>query len=104
MIGDLIGLTDEQIKISNEWFKKHWKPDNRCPICGNQNFQVGTHIILPPTTGTGGSYAPSAPTYPFLPIFCMTCGYAFFFNAVVMGLWLPYPPPVLPVLPKPDVK
>jgi predicted nucleic-acid-binding Zn-ribbon protein len=101
-VGDIFGLTEEQVKLANEWFQKHWKPEFRCPICDQQTWQVGTHIILPPTIASGGGVTLEAPTYPYLPVACMTCGYTLFFNAVVMKLWAAYQP-LLPVVPKPNV-
>src|SRR5262249_32264929 len=55
-----------------------------CSACGDEEWMIGDIVACPylPLTEDG-------PVVPFVPLFCLRCGYSVFFSARVMGL----PPP-----------
>jgi predicted nucleic-acid-binding Zn-ribbon protein len=74
---------DEAVR---EWAAEHWKNERSCPICGTRNWQVngelfriaGLRKVAPEETVN---------LSPLVGICCPTCGYVFFLDAWVAGLY-----------------
>jgi hypothetical protein len=82
----------EMLKVQ-AWFKEHWKGNVVCPICGSDKW-----TILPDVVSTSPTPAqplnPNVPTYPFVMVQSQPCGYVLMFNAVSVGIWTRFTPPV----------
>lgn len=79
-------ITEAHKAIANAWFTKHWK-NAVCLVCQEHAFVFGDHLVQPltysqssPGTVLGG------PTYPLFQVICKSCGYTYFFNALIMGV------------------
>jgi predicted nucleic-acid-binding Zn-ribbon protein len=69
----------ERTKLQ-EWLDKKWTEKAKCPICGTDDWALGEIVgALPEAT----SRFVAGPQYPLAAVFCNTCGYARFFNALV---------------------
>jgi len=85
-------LSEDEIKKIDEWFKAKWNPSYACPISGHTSWQIGEHLVVPPSLGATG-IALSGPVYPQVMVLCSGCGFTLFFNAVLMGIWPSAGPP-----------
>ena len=79
------------LDAARAWLSEKWTESNQCPISGHNSWSISADIVQPatspstmisPTQGLmlGGR------AYPLVMVTCTECGYAMFFNAVVMGL------------------
>jgi predicted nucleic-acid-binding Zn-ribbon protein len=73
--------------VALAWIKERTKLKG-CVACGKNNFELGAHVVAPiRLSGTQVQFGGA--TYPSVPLICRNCGYTYFFNAVVMGIYEP---------------
>jgi hypothetical protein len=65
------------------FLKEKWNPPVICPICDSDSWTFGDVVDVPVRDPDTGDYP--IPTYSLVPVFCDTCGYSIFFNAVSAG-------------------
>lgn len=95
-------LTPQEKEKATNWVNTRWATKSTCPICATRKWVVGDYLVQVNIYGPA-AFIPSAPVFPHAQVFCGTCGYTIFFNAVMIGIAAPYqePPPVLPKIPMP---
>lgn len=77
-------LTPEERAKVEAWLEKQdWFREGKCPICGDDHWAVGDHIVQPIRFGP---MAFGGPSYPQVMLISNKCGYTLYFNAVIMGL------------------
>jgi predicted nucleic-acid-binding Zn-ribbon protein len=74
-------------KKVNAWLDEHWKGDRSCPICKNNKWGIGEHVMevrnfLEGNRLTVGDEA----VCPMVTVVCATCSYTMFFSAIMVGL------------------
>jgi hypothetical protein len=62
-----------------------WKAPHNCPVCGDQNWIIGDHLVQPVTLGASRSIMLAGTGYPQVMLISSKCGYTMFLNAVVLG-------------------
>ncbi len=76
-------LSVDQGKVA-EWLNKKWQGKKNCPLCGENNWNIGDRAgkipIYYPSAVVGG------PSYPLVVVTCNNCGYTLLFNALFVGL------------------
>lgn len=64
-----------------------WKGQVICPICKDHQWTIWNHVVNAPIWGTQ-----SGDVYPMVVVYCKTCSYSLFFNAISAGALRPDPP------------
>ena len=78
--------TEEKARIT-KWINDKWHGNNQaCPICGDTNWAIADHLVMPVVTGKDNSILLGGPVYPHVMLISPTCGYTMLVNAVVIGL------------------
>jgi len=67
-----------------QWLESKWKGDSKCPICLEENWVLGE--MFAQVDQHMRARLGSGKVFPLAVIFCTTCGYARFFNAIFAGL------------------
>jgi hypothetical protein len=57
MTDDSGKLTEEEKKLIVDWLKSHGQNNIVCPVCGDNNWFIGDHVVQPITLGGGGAAA-----------------------------------------------
>lgn len=86
MAEDPLKLTPEQLEKAVAWLQSHDHPAPPCPICGQNKWTVGIHLVQPITMGPDRNVHLGGVSYPFLQVISPKCGYTMFVNAVIAGL------------------
>jgi len=74
-------LSQAQQEAVNRWLSEHNVFGRDCPACGTLGeWAVGSNIIAPPVW-----MEPNQST-PFIPIYCVRCGFNMMFSASRVGL------------------
>ena len=89
--------TEDNTKIQ-AWWVGRWKAPVVCQVCKSQEWNLGSHVVNI-MRHANDALAPNTPNYPHIIVGCKTCGHAMFFNAVQIGISVPYSP--LPPPPSP---
>lgn len=80
------GLSQDALDKLAAWLKEKWQFNGgRCTICNGNNWDIGRHLVAPPTFA-GGGVSLGGIVYPQAICTCTTCGHAVYFNAVVIGI------------------
>ena len=70
----------------NAWLDEHWQGSRACPICGNARWGFGPDLVeVRNFNGSRRSLGEEESVYPLVLVFCSTCTYTVFFNALVIG-------------------
>ena len=77
-------LTDDQKRRIVEWLKQRGAPKH-CAACGQNNWNLGAHLVVP-STWMGGGISLGGPSYPLAMLICRNCSHTVLFNAVIMGI------------------
>lgn len=94
-------LTPAEKEKLEAWFRKNWKQDYKCPICDSVNWVSSEHVVETKIF-RGGNLFIGGPTYLYIPITSIPCGYTVFLNATVMNIL--DLPQISPPSPKEDEK
>ena len=78
-------LSVEQKKDIQARLEKKWRTPKECPICHENQWALGDHIVAPPLYSQG-NFVIGGAAYPVAMLICENCGYTYFFNAVVLGM------------------
>lgn len=73
------------------WLNRNWKGSKQCPVCQNNDWNVGGKPIEL-REFHGGDLVVGSPVYPVLLLTCKVCGNILLFNAIVAGLVVPKQP------------
>ncbi|MFC1984992.1 hypothetical protein ACFLUW_01140 [Chloroflexota bacterium] len=76
---------DEQKLILAALEKKVPKPEN-CPICGNENWNVGDSMVALVVQGNAKKLNITGPIMPCIPVTCANCGNTHLLNLIGLGL------------------
>ncbi len=82
-------LTQNEKETVRAWLVR-WKI-RPCPVCGNQNWTIGDHLVQPVTLGAGQSLMLGGLGYPQVMVISNECGYTHLLNAVIVGVVKPNP-------------
>jgi predicted nucleic-acid-binding Zn-ribbon protein len=72
-------------EVARAWADAHWKNERTCPVCGARNWQVNGELFY--MAGQRKVATETVNLSPLVGICCPTCGYVFFLNAWVAGLY-----------------
>ncbi len=78
-------LTDQERTKINQWLTDRWKTSVLCPICHENHWSIGRHIVTTLRMTSQGTML-GGESYPQVLVICHTSGYTAFVNAVIMGL------------------
>lgn len=93
---DLSGqLTTDDIAKIHQWWIGRWKDPVVCPVCKSQEWGMASHVVTL-HRNANDAFIPTTQNYPHLLVGCKTCAHTMLFNAVQMGISLPYIEPVAP--------
>lgn len=84
---DIEKIRENEAKRAIDWLETHWPQPRRCPICGNNNWQVNAPAEL--RSFAGGDLHFGGPLGSLIPVFsvmCDRCGYMNIFNALQAGV------------------
>lgn len=82
-----VNLERKQLVLA--WLNRRWKGARPCPVCQEINWQIDDVGQLPTTSAT----TDGAQGYPLFPVTCQDCGYSFFINGIVAGIFPREDPP-----------
>jgi hypothetical protein len=79
-------LTSDELKLAQrrkiaEWLEGKWPQPRRCPICSQNNWNIGDLVEVRPYNA--GALVVGGPLYPLFPVTCLVCGYTLLFNALI---------------------
>ena len=78
-------ITEEQKKIIQENFKKHWE-NKKCPFCKNNNWTLSETILELREFEGGGLNIGKSQIMPVISLICDTCSNTIFLNAIKLGI------------------
>jgi hypothetical protein len=67
-----------------DWLNKKWVGNKQCPICKNNDWQIGPKPVEV-REFQGGSLIVGGPVYPLINVTCNICGYTLLINAIIAG-------------------
>ena len=73
------------LEKAEEWLDIHWKGDQICPICGNNDWWICDEVVEMKAYNEGRLLAGGS-VFPHLAVICLTCGNTLLFNAMLAGL------------------
>ncbi len=88
-------LTDAERAEISQRINQRWEGrDDKCPICGDTQWQVAPHIVTPIILGLGNNVQLGGPAYPQA-MLISPCGHTRYVNILMLGLggmMMPSPP------------
>lgn len=75
----------DQKKKLVEFINKKWPEPQKCPICGEQEWTLPEFISEVRDAKARGSKVTFSPV---IGIICLNCGYTFFLNAMIAGIYM----------------
>ncbi len=69
------------------FFDQKWKGQVVCPVCKQNKWSTWHRLVQAPVWGDQ-----AGTVYPMVVVYCTTCSYSMFFNAIMTGALLPDPP------------
>ena len=60
--------------------------ESKCPLCGNNKWTIGDHIVAPVILGNKADIRIGGPTYPQAMLICQKCGHTFYLSAIMAGI------------------
>ena len=73
------------LEKAEEWLDDHWKGDQVCPVCGNDDWVIIDEVVEMRAYSEGQPVI-SGSIYPHMAVICVKCGNTLLFNALLAGL------------------
>lgn len=93
MVDDPNKLTEAQQQKAINWLEQHWKGHKICPLCGSNNWTIGAHFQASIVIAPSGDIQLGGTVYPMFSVMSDQCGYTFYVNAVLSGVFERNPEP-----------
>jgi len=82
-----VKLDDKQYEKLLEHLRGQWKTPYKCPVCGNNNWNISQEVFELRGFNKGGLVVGGgSPVFPVVPVVCLVCGHVIFFNALAAGV------------------